>query len=205
MELHGLPEPQRRILEAAIAVFGANGYRGGSLNEIAKRSGYTRAGLLHHFPSKEAILLALLDLRDERLHLMQERPDDGGWLASVDALPELVAQILQDRVLIQLAHALTAEASHPDHPAREWAARRHQALRTMVAAGIRQSIDRDELDPDIDPDALAAVFLGVVEGVEAQWLVNPDVDPVRCAEILVTMIHGLADAHLLKSSPASAT
>lgn len=192
MHTDGLSEPQRRILTAAKAVFGAHGYRGGSLNEVAKQSGYTRAGLLHHYPSKEAILLALLELRDERLHVLRDpSTDDRGIMEVLAEFPASVALILQDRVLIQLAHGLTAEAAHPDHPARAWAARRHQLLRDMLGAAVRRSIERGELTADTDPDALAAVILGAVEGVEAQWLVNPTVDPVRCAEEMVALARAL--------------
>ncbi|HSO70697.1 MAG TPA: TetR/AcrR family transcriptional regulator [Arachnia sp.] len=196
MHTDGLPDPKRRILEAAKEVFGANGYRGGSLNDIAKRSGYTRAGLLHHYPSKEAILLALLDLRDERLNVLRDPGSDDRGIAEVlEELPASIGLILEDRVLIQLAHALTAEAAHPDHPARAWAARRHQLLREMTTAAIRRSIDRGELPETTNPGALSAVILGAVEGAEAQWLVNPAVDPVACAETVVTLVHALVDTH----------
>lgn len=194
MQTDGLSEPQRRILAAAKAVFGAHGYRGGSLNDVAKQSGYTRAGLLHHYPSKEAILLALLDLRDERLNVLRDPSSDDRGIAEVmEELPASIAVILEDRVLIQLAHALTAEAAHPEHPARAWAAHRHQLLREMTTAAIRRSIGRGELAATTDPDALSAVILGAVEGAEAQWLVNPSVDPVACAETLVTMVRALVE------------
>ncbi|MDT0321941.1 TetR/AcrR family transcriptional regulator [Streptomyces millisiae] len=193
MRTSGQPDPQQRILDIAEQVFAERGYRGGSLNEVAKRSGYTRAGVLHHFPSKEALLLALLDRRDERLHTYGDPGDqEEGFSEFLDGMPETVRRILDDRVLVQLAHALTSEASHPDHPAHEWTAKRHRALRTRSANAIRRSIDRGELPPDTDPDALAAVILGAVEGVEAQWLIDPDVDPERCARTLLSMLRALA-------------
>lgn len=189
MQTDGLSEPHQRILNAAKEVFGARGYQGGSLNEVATRSGYTRAGLLHHFPSKEAILLALLDLRDERLHIFDgQAVQERGILDILDELPDMVSLILQDRVLVQLAHMLTAEASRPDHPAREWASRRHDLLRRGTADAVRRSIQRGEVHADTDAEAIAALLLAAVEGVEAQWLVDPEVDPRRCAETLVTLI-----------------
>ncbi|MCC2591862.1 TetR/AcrR family transcriptional regulator [Tessaracoccus sp. OS52] len=189
MESEEILEPRERILHAAKEVFGAHGYQGGSLNEVAKRSGYTRAGLLHYFPSKEAILLALLDLRDERLHILDDQAaQDGGILHLLDLLPDIVTEILKDRLLVQLAHVLTAEASDPDHPARAWASRRHELVRRGAAEAVRSSIERGEVRADADPDAIAALLLGAAEGVEAQWLVNPDVDPRRCTEVMVEMI-----------------
>ncbi|WSQ15865.1 TetR/AcrR family transcriptional regulator [Streptomyces sp. NBC_01231] len=37
---------------SALEVFAARGFRAGSLNDIGKAAGLTRAGLLHHYPSK---------------------------------------------------------------------------------------------------------------------------------------------------------
>ena len=56
------PKGDRRkaqILEAAFEVFASDGYRTASMVQIAAACGVTRAGLLHHFPTKEALLEAL--------------------------------------------------------------------------------------------------------------------------------------------------
>ncbi len=168
-----------RILGAAKQVFAAHGYRGGSLNDVATAAGYTRAGLLHHFPSKQAVLLALLDLRDEQLQTRTAVVEEESIFTTIDALPDLVRRILEDRVLIQLAHALTAEASEPGHPAHDWAAVRHDQLRQRLAASITHSANLGELPTSVDPRSLAAVILAVVEGLEAQWLIDDSVDPVE--------------------------
>src|SRR4249920_1985097 len=52
------------ILDTALEVFAQQGFRGGSLREIADRVGLSQAGVLHHFDSKEALLAAVLEQRD---------------------------------------------------------------------------------------------------------------------------------------------
>src|ERR1035437_10477839 len=61
------PETVRRreeILRAAMATFGAKGYYNGSLVEIAEKVGITHAGGLHHFGSKDHLLIEVLEDRD---------------------------------------------------------------------------------------------------------------------------------------------
>jgi AcrR family transcriptional regulator len=181
---------QERILSAAKQVFAAHGYRGGSLNDVATLAGYTRAGLLHHYPSKQAVLLALLDLRDERLGTRDSREEESIFTV-IERLPDLVRRILEDRVLVQLAHALTAEASEGGHPAHEWASGRQDQLRQRLVASVKHSIGARELPASIDPESLAAVILAVVEGLEAQWLINESVSPVQGARTLRQLLEGI--------------
>ena len=48
------------ILEAALEVFSANGFRGSTLDQIAKQAGLSKPNLLYYFPSKEDIHATLL-------------------------------------------------------------------------------------------------------------------------------------------------
>ena len=56
------------ILAAAVAVYSEAGYHGSSLREVAKRAGITHAGLLYYFPTKEALLAAVLERRVVELY-----------------------------------------------------------------------------------------------------------------------------------------
>ncbi len=48
------------ILEAALNVFSAHGFRGATVDQIAAEAGLSKPNLLYYFPSKEAIHAALL-------------------------------------------------------------------------------------------------------------------------------------------------
>ena len=50
-----------RVLQVALSLFADRGYRGTSLRDIAKRIGIKAPSLLHHFPSKQQLYLAVLD------------------------------------------------------------------------------------------------------------------------------------------------
>jgi AcrR family transcriptional regulator len=171
--------PRDRILVAAEDVFAANGFRGGSLNDVAKLAGYTRAGLLHYYPSKAALLLAVLDHRDEELDAQDAKLFQGSIVATLESGQNLLGTVLEDRTLVQLAHVLTAEASDPAHPAHDWVSRRQDRVRSGLAKAIRRSVELGELPASTDVATLASVVLGVVEGLEAQWLIDPSIDPAR--------------------------
>lgn len=48
------------ILDAALDVFSAHGFRGATLDQIAEGAGLSKPNLLYYFPSKEAVHSALL-------------------------------------------------------------------------------------------------------------------------------------------------
>lgn len=175
-----------RVLDAALEVFSQRGFRGGSLNEIATRSGYTRAGLLHHFPSKEALLVAVLEKWASEVGLTTLVTTGNLSLVELaDTFEGYIHATLEHRQFVLLAHIMSAEAGGDAHPAREWVKQRDQRLRDGIAATIRRSIDRGEYPADVDPDATAAVILAVVVGLEDQWLINPEaVDPVASIKAL---------------------
>src|SRR6478609_9591961 len=56
---------RQAIVEAAAEAFARGGFEGTSILQIAAAVGISRAGLLHHFESKEDLLMAVLDYREE--------------------------------------------------------------------------------------------------------------------------------------------
>lgn len=66
------------IVDRAAALFSRHGYSHTSLQQVADAVGYTKAGLLHHFPSKQAIHDAVVAAVTHQL---------SNLAASVEALP----------------------------------------------------------------------------------------------------------------------
>ena len=58
-------ERRAEIVRAALEVIAERGYRGASLAAVAERVGLTQQGLMHHFPTKDALLVAVLQERDQ--------------------------------------------------------------------------------------------------------------------------------------------
>jgi AcrR family transcriptional regulator len=56
---------RERILETAYDLFASRGIRDVGVDEIIERSGVAKATLYRHFPSKDALVLAFLDRREQ--------------------------------------------------------------------------------------------------------------------------------------------
>jgi len=60
------PDPRARILDAAYELFSRRGIQAVGVNEVTERAGVAMATLYRHFPSKDELVLAFLDLREQR-------------------------------------------------------------------------------------------------------------------------------------------
>jgi AcrR family transcriptional regulator len=57
---------RERILDAAYELFSHRGIQAVGVNEVIEQAGVATATLYRHFPSKEKLVLAFLDLREQR-------------------------------------------------------------------------------------------------------------------------------------------
>jgi AcrR family transcriptional regulator len=166
-------ERRDAILAAANEVFASRGFRGASLATIAKRVGLSEPGLLHHFASKEELLLELLKLRDqhddERIGAARE-----GHANAHDVLVELCRQNADRPGIIRLFTILAAESVDEDHPAHDWFLDRYRERRRQVAAGLAAEQREGRIDPALDADTIAAQILAMFDGLQIQWLLDPD-------------------------------
>jgi AcrR family transcriptional regulator len=60
------PSARERILDASYELFSQRGIQAVGVNEVIARAGVATATLYRHFPSKDSLVLAFLDLREQR-------------------------------------------------------------------------------------------------------------------------------------------
>lgn len=123
-------ERRAEIVRAALEVIAERGYRGASLAAVAERVGLTQQGLLHHFPTKEALLVAVLKERDQ-----WDAVPNTQW--RVDLLSSLVEYNAMRPGIIQTFSALLGESVTEGHPAREFFTQRYAAVRASMASVLR--------------------------------------------------------------------
>jgi AcrR family transcriptional regulator len=164
---------REQLLDVGLDAFGAQGYRGTSLSAIAEAVGISEPGLLHHFPSKQALLLGVLE-RHEALHRERMRAQveaAGGSIMA--AFVDLAQQHEADPRFIRLFTMLAAESVDPSHPAHDWFVARFRRVRTAVAARIEEGQQLGRIDAELDPELLARLVLALLDGLELQHLLEP--------------------------------
>ena len=165
---------KEQVIRAAIRFFGQNGYHGARLADIAKAAGVTEPGLLHHYSSKEQLLMDVLAERDR---IDRERFNPSGRGAAGDLLASLQSLVEYNQTvpgLVQLFTVLVAESIDEQHPGHEFFMRRYQFVRQRNLEALRQAQKRGEVRDDIPAEDLLVLVFGLMDGLQIQWLYEPD-------------------------------
>lgn len=178
--------PQKRsgqkradILQAAMAVFGEHGYANGSLSDIAERVGMTHAGVLHHFGSKEQLLIALLEYRDDADVAELEGHHAPRGAALLDHLVDTTATNEQRPGIIQAYTVLLGESVTDSHPGKSFFAGRYIGLRDMISSAVADATHLEGDDPRVSQAASA--IIATMDGLQTQWLLNGDAVDMRAS------------------------
>lgn len=167
-------EQRDRILEAATRCFAEHGYHEATIQVICDRAGLSKGGLYTYFRSKDEILAALIDGNLREAQRWATSVSERG--ASAVQRLERIADTLIEQVLEgdgRAAHSpslmleVWAEASK-DPKLGELLAEGHAWWRTFIGQIFREGIASGEFRPDIDPDALAGIFVAMFDGLMLQ-------------------------------------
>ncbi|MDR2323210.1 MAG: TetR/AcrR family transcriptional regulator [Microbacterium sp.] len=166
---------RERIIAAATALFGRVGFNSATMLEIAQVCEISRAGLAHHFPTKESLMEAVLETRDledrERFRRNGSQGQDG--IGILRGMVDLARHNTEVGGIIALYAVLSAEAADPSHPAHEYFVRRYQRIRSGTAKALRDARVAGHLAPHVDEDRAAAELTALMDGLQLQWLLDP--------------------------------
>jgi len=171
------PKGQRRraeLLEAAARAFAVQGYRKVSLASLAAEVGITEQGAMHYFPTKEHLLVGVLDAYD--------LADEEGYRQATGSAETLIGGLLaamrhrlehhgQTATLISV---LMAESVDPTHAAHTWFVERNRKMRGNVTQILTAAQSRGELRADIDIPTLAIQQVALFDGLVVQRTLDPD-------------------------------
>ncbi|GAB4192435.1 MAG: TetR/AcrR family transcriptional regulator [Roseiflexaceae bacterium] len=182
-------ETRERIVAQAAVVFNVHGYAGTAIGDIMRATGLEKGGIYRHFDSKEQLALAAFD---HAVGLVRQRFAEA-LAGKTHAADQLLAFVEVFRGYTQhppltggcpvLNTAIESDDTNPQLRERacavveEWRC----FLRTTVSAGIARS----EIQRGVDPEGLALVLIGTMEGAVmlAKLLDSPAPLELSCSHL----------------------
>lgn len=162
------------IVDAATRLVARNGSRGTNLAEIAAEAGVSQSGLLYHYSSKEALLNAVLDQRDEAEDEILWHDADAG-LGILDVIAHNVTRWAGHSHAVGMHTVLVVENLGDDGVLHPRLAGRYHATVDRVSSVLAAAQDRGEIRADVDTRLKAIEIIAFINGLETAWLLDPEI------------------------------
>lgn len=166
-----------QILASTTRLIAERGFWGLTLRDVAIDCGITEAGVLHHAGSKEGLLVAVLEHRDEvDMAALAERlaitvpslADDPLPVGLGDLCAALVARNVTQPEVVRLYTVLQGESLDGSHPAYEYFQRREDWVMDLFSRAARaQGV------PATAVVTTAREMLAAMDGLQLRWLRCP--------------------------------
>jgi AcrR family transcriptional regulator len=169
-------ETRNHILEAATQLFSKTGYDATGVAEICQAAGVSKGAFYHHFPTKQAVFIELLNTYlngiESGFNLMRQETHDVPQV--ILQMAELVGSLFQTAdIHLPIFLEFWTQANHDPHI---WEAaiapyRRYQSYFTAM---IQEGIDEGSLQP-VDAQLAARVLVSLAVGLLMQSLFDPNI------------------------------
>ena len=156
-----------RLVFAAMKLFAEKGYGSTSVADILREAGANAGSLYHAFPTKQDVLLAVLDLYRAGIGPMLLQP---AWAGVEDPIERIFALLAAYRGALEVSEctygcpigSLALELHEPDPPVRERLAANFEGWVTAVQGCLDAAEGR--LPAGTDTRGLGQLILTVMEG-----------------------------------------
>ena len=195
----GSEDKRARILNEAVVLFGEHGYAGTSLADIANAADISKAGLLHHFSSKDELFCKVLERRDreDALSILVESPAvegdaveapvdtignldtldvagasdlDGNPWALLERYIELLERNVAHRDLTAIYTATAVSVLDAEHPAHRWMANHLNSAVERFESSFEAGKTAGLVDPQMPSRLVARSLVALIDGLQLQWL-----------------------------------
>jgi AcrR family transcriptional regulator len=172
--VHAPDETRARILATSLELFSKAGYEAASVADICTAAGVSKGAFYHHFPSKHAVFMRLLEdwldtLLPEIESLLQRSKDIPTGLVEMGALVPGIFSQAENRLPMFLE--FWTQASRDPLVWQATVAPYRQFL-DLFSGYIRRGVEEGSLAVR-DPDAASRLFLAVILGMILQGMMDP--------------------------------
>lgn len=173
---HRSEETRHRILEAATNLFSKSGYEATGVAEICQAAGVSKGAFYHHFPTKQAIFLALLNSYlsgiDSGFDLMRQQAQDVPQV--IIQMAELAGSMFQSaNIHLPIFLEFWTQANH-DPQVWDAAIAPYRRYQSYFAQLIQEGIAEGSIH-SVDPQLAARVLVSLAIGLLMQSLFDPDI------------------------------
>jgi AcrR family transcriptional regulator len=165
-------ETRIKIMDSAVKLFSTRGFSAASVDDICEEAGISKGAFYHHFESKQALFLALLD----------------GWLQAIDSAIEASKDKTAPETFMQMTEAFpyffgTAGEGLPmflefwlqasrDKTIWEASIAPYRRYHKYFTSLIRKGVDEGSFI-DVDPELTSRMIVSTAMGLLLQSLLDP--------------------------------
>ena len=180
---------RRKIIDAAVELFNDGGYSSTGLGDIVERTGMTKGALYHHFNSKEALAVAIIDQASGILL----KTFQGISRSSAPALESMIHGVLvvaelanTDKLVRMGAVLLRIFAKSSESSARNYGVWISEMGRQAQRAQLEEDL-RGDIDAQAAGEFIVTAMLGtelissaVSGGEDVRWSASPEHGSLCC-------------------------
>jgi AcrR family transcriptional regulator len=171
-------DPKQKIVHAAMELFAAKGFNSTSVADLLSRTQLHSGSLYHFFPSKQDVLIAVLETYRDGIEPMLLQP---AWSSIEDPIERIFALLRAYRGMLLETDctygcpigSLALELHEPDPKVRELLAENFTAWTRAIEGCLNAAGER--LPRDTDKRALAEFILTTMEGGVMQARTHRDI------------------------------
>ena len=182
---------RERILLGARKVFGARGFHGATIEQIADEAGLSNGAIYYNFASKGDLFLALLEVRSEERvrHIRRSLTGGDGTAGGLrEEARDATRSLKENREWRLLVLEFTAYAART--PAMKPKLRAHERrFRSALAEILEQHLGGPDAAP-MPPDKLALAASGIANGLALEELADPGSVPDELLGELLAKVFG---------------
>lgn len=191
----------QRILDAAKNCFVRHGFQGASMQQICSECGMSPGALYRYFPSKEAIIEAITEAdRREDTEIFSAMFDNPSVVDGVVEAAMAHIRHVHEGNIAPLFAEIRAESMRND-AIKLTCQESMTAVSGRLGTYIGSAIERGEIDPQADLQAVLAMFMAIGEGLALNDLPRLGIPP----DMLERMVRGTVEGLLRPTgrTPAS--
>ena len=160
-----MSETRQRLLEAATAEFAQEGYDGANINRISQAAGFAKGTVYNYFPSKRALMLALIDgvAASHHQYVAEQVWQEEDPVRRLQRFFQagfnwIVHNLSQGRVMLSMLNG-------PDAEFKQRMAQGYQQMHQLIIGGILAPGLEQGLFQAADPAAMAGLLMTLYLGI----------------------------------------